>query len=196
MLRPYIFPSPSNDIHSLHQLVSRAVLRWTSPRDCNCAQHLLYVAHTFRCENQWALGPPSEICCPHRQDVWSEYCQGSKARVSGIKDFSLLRVKLALTTVPSLRYPGHQELELALLRLYDHLDSETQLNRIQSFGPLGNRAEAKKLVLSLASFFIRERGRLRDGTLRSFLLYNTDSRFRFVTSGNTLCRRPFLRLRG
>ncbi|KAF8582166.1 glycoside hydrolase family 127 protein [Ramaria rubella] len=53
-------------------------------------------------------------------------------------------------------YPGHQELELALLRLYDHLGVTSQ-SQIQA------NMEIQKRVLALASFFIKERGQLRNG---------------------------------
>ncbi|KIJ46906.1 glycoside hydrolase family 127 protein, partial [Sphaerobolus stellatus SS14] len=57
-------------------------------------------------------------------------------------------------------YPGHQELELALMRLYDHLKDNNDLSRrLESAYELKVAEEA----LMLASFFIHERGKKRNG---------------------------------
>lgn len=70
-----------------------------------------------------------------------------------VKSMGMLPAKLPKTSpfIPVYSYPGHQELELALLKAYEYLINY----------PISRDDEQHRNLLQLASYFIEERGTVR-----------------------------------
>ena len=119
---PY-FLSESDTKFLLFQVVPRALLRWSPSRggfSALCVHRLL--------PSSW---PADEVCQIYRYGIWSRGREEEGVRI-------LLRYYAVSPLTLRSRYPGHEEIELALIRTYDVTGDPVQLN--------------------LSHYFIKERG--------------------------------------
>jgi hypothetical protein len=87
----------------------------------------------------------TEVRSAHSIRFWTRTRPESRVRV-----FISCRFFVTLTIVRS--YPGHEELELALLKTYEYLKAH----------PSNSEEVDPNMLLELADYFIEERGRVRD----------------------------------